>query len=659
MAIAYRSEAHANTAGATSLVVNTPAGVLDDDLLIALLILEGGTAPVTPAGWTALHPAHGGLSGVAFATYYKVAASEGASYTFNWTGSNPAAGMIAAYSGVDPDDPITSAALRPIVSAGSTLSTKANWAAFAGAVDLVIARAYNTSTTVIPPTGYTERADVATANGGSIEISDKMYAAAGAIAERTLTTSASTYAHVASIVLRPAGLADPLQPYVRGFSYNRAAASTSLALPAIHPTPVADDVLVAVAHHQGFTAGGFVVPSGFTQIGLTAAGNGQELGAANHLCTGGETSDVSVGFGVSDELNGLLVHIRGAEVANANSFATAASTATSIGTSLTTLEPKELLVAALFTSGAGAVSTLGAPSSMTAMLTEFNPLDAAGATNGDPVAAASQVQDTAGPSGAKTFTISYTGSHTRSLGMALLAFPYANQPPNAPSQITPVGGAVFDRSLTQRFRWSFSDPNASDSQSAYELRYRVVGDPSWTTVGPVSSPNGYHDFGGGTFTADDFEWQARTYDGVGEVGAWSASAFFTAADPSGDPSIITPIDGSTISTSSATVEWSIPTQESYQLRRVADAGGSPDELTVYFDTGQVVSSATRSLDVTFPVNERWEHVQVRVWDGGLPTGWASVRVEVAYTPPATPNVSLSIEQAGGVDAAIRIEVNNP
>lgn len=209
-----------------------------------------------------------------------------------------------------------------------------------------------------------------------------------------------------------------------------------------------------------------------------------------------------------------------------------------------------------------------------------------------------------------------------------------NVAPNAPTLTTPIGAAVIDRTATQRFDWDFSDPDAGDSQSAYDFRYRI-GAGAWTTVSGTS-PNTYHDLAGGTLAAGDYEWQARTTDALGLVGPYSASGFFTAATPPATPSITDPVNGSTISLSTGSVTWSTPSQTSYQVRKVADSAGSPDTATVYYDSGEVVSVVARSQALTYPTNSRWEHIQVRIKSSGLWSAWASVRVQVSYTPPATP-----------------------
>ena len=109
--IALRGIASATTTG-TSLTINTPTGVVDGDVMI-VSISQSGTAAgsqVVPTctGWTAIDgrvlrtssPYNYG------AVLYKVAASEGASYTFTLgTATTSAVGAISAYSGVNPVSP--------------------------------------------------------------------------------------------------------------------------------------------------------------------------------------------------------------------------------------------------------------------------------------------------------------------------------------------------------------------------------------------------------------------------------------------------------------------------------------------------------------------------------------------------------------------------
>lgn len=229
-----------------------------------------------------------------------------------------------------------------------------------------------------------------------------------------------------------------------------------------------------------------------------------------------------------------------------------------------------------------------------------------------------------------------------------------NEAPTAPTPRTLLGGVTVSTAGKNRASWAFNDPNVGDSQSAFNFYYRLVGDATWTTV-TKTSPNPWYDFDAGTLDPGDYEWQVEVYDAAGEISPRTTSALFTAADPPDGPSITYPINGQTVE-QFETAAWSAPAQDSYQLRRVADDAGDPDPATVYFDTGEVAEPLTRSLLVEFDVNDRFEHVQVRVKSSSLWSDWASVQVDVSYTPPPTPTFTTYPDAATG---SLLVMIANP
>lgn len=230
-----------------------------------------------------------------------------------------------------------------------------------------------------------------------------------------------------------------------------------------------------------------------------------------------------------------------------------------------------------------------------------------------------------------------------------------NRAPNAPTLTSPPTGSTLDRAVTQRFALTFSDPDTGDSQSALSIRYRL-GAGAWVTVNDTT-PNGFHDFAPGFFAAGSWEWQAQTTDqgSPALTGPLSASSFFTAADSPGVPSITAPTSGSTVN-ATGSVTWSVTTQTSYQVRKVADLAGAADPTNIYYDTGEVVDTATRTLALTYPVNNRYDHLQVRVKAAGLWSAWADCRVLVSWTAPMVPTVVCTPNPAR---ASILIAVTNP
>ena len=215
-----------------------------------------------------------------------------------------------------------------------------------------------------------------------------------------------------------------------------------------------------------------------------------------------------------------------------------------------------------------------------------------------------------------------------------------NSPPDAPLLLSPPNRGVIDLNANNFFTWDFSDQDPGDSQSQFEMRWRRIGASTWAHGGLRQSPNPYFLLAAGTFAAGDYEWQVRTWDSGGLVGPFSSSGFFTAAVQPEGPTITEPVNGGTVGTSTVLLRWSAVAQDAYQVRRVADISGVASSTIIYYDSGEVLNSATRSVVLDQDVNSRHEHLQVRVKSGGLYSAWASVRVFVSYTPPAVPLVSV-------------------
>ena len=89
-----------DNAGATSIVVNKPTGVVEGDIMFAHILHSNATDRLTtiPTGWVSIGRHKNGSNNQAL--YYKVAgASEGTSYTFTLSASSKAAVTISAYRG--------------------------------------------------------------------------------------------------------------------------------------------------------------------------------------------------------------------------------------------------------------------------------------------------------------------------------------------------------------------------------------------------------------------------------------------------------------------------------------------------------------------------------------------------------------------------------
>lgn len=121
MAIAHRASTTVEANSTAAIVNNVPAGTTNGDLLIWRHSNTTTTVTATPAGWTLL------VSSTATATmqviWWRIAASEPASYTTGALTAGRAIGIMSAFSGVDTTTPFDVA--TPAMVAGTTATTSA------------------------------------------------------------------------------------------------------------------------------------------------------------------------------------------------------------------------------------------------------------------------------------------------------------------------------------------------------------------------------------------------------------------------------------------------------------------------------------------------------------------------------------------------------
>lgn len=129
MSAIYRTSSVTNLAGASSCVINKPSGVVDGDLMVAVInsTFNSGSQTMTPpAGWTQIRntDAGGGGASLNIWSYYKVANGEGASYTWGIGGGIPGAhgGCIMRIDGQAASPILTSAGAGTNGAATSSLT---------------------------------------------------------------------------------------------------------------------------------------------------------------------------------------------------------------------------------------------------------------------------------------------------------------------------------------------------------------------------------------------------------------------------------------------------------------------------------------------------------------------------------------------------------
>lgn len=246
------------------------------------------------------------------------------------------------------------------------------------------------------------------------------------------------------------------------------------------------------------------------------------------------------------------------------------------------------------------------------------------------------------------------GDRRFTLANALTVIFNANQRPNIPALVSPPDLISLDPSLVQRFTWTYSDPDG-DPQDAFDYRYRDLSTGGWTTISRHSTAGTHTDIPAGTFTdGHDYAWQVRTYDTHGAVSDWPAERLFTASATPDIPTIDYPTSGGTV-TRVDRVDWTFTSQQDWEVRRVADdIDGNPDTGTIYEDftsTDSTDATDTRTFPLTFTVNGRYEHIQVRCKLSGLWSDWADVRIFVSYVEPPVADLQV-LEGDDGASIAL-------
>ncbi len=202
--IAFRAATTASVKNATTLTIARPTSAQSGDLLLASIDVANAPAVAAPAGWTLVLSTGTAANGIAKNTYWHTLGSgEAASYSWTFTSAQNAAGVMAAYSGVDATAPIDASSGQTSAS-GTAVAAPSVQVTSAGS-RLVSLVGVAGNVTVSPPTGMTERGEVAGGAGATKTVSEASDApiGAGATGAKTATASRSAPAVAQLVVLRP------------------------------------------------------------------------------------------------------------------------------------------------------------------------------------------------------------------------------------------------------------------------------------------------------------------------------------------------------------------------------------------------------------------------------------------------------------------------
>lgn len=663
MAVALRSSSKAgNAAAVTSFNLAKPAGTVDGDFMLLWIGYGSVTSPAAPSGWTLVEEKT--MEGSQRSRlYYKWASGEPANYSIPCTSGIVTNAIASSWTGVHLTNPIGS--YRSYESKPSGLDRRKDFdPVWAGWTDGALAAfSYASNNTQTAPAGYTKVEEQGLAGSGSSMIAFYQKTAApakGYMPKATWTSSSLSPQSSFHVFLRPAGVFNQ-QPTIVGHNFKGQVAAGSP--PPMPPFRQAGDLLILAVTSHNATALAPLAGTGWTKWRQASYGttNNVFLSVWYRVATN-DASDVpnftwSGGGGTSAEMVCYRLDVAGVPgaaqstelVLDAASFSTSHALP-----SITTLAPSTLLLITMLERNSS-LTTITPPAGMTLHYTYVeSPVsipewpdmseDQYGLMDAEFVAAP-------GATGTRTFTVANNSS-----GVSfLLAVPLLNIAPLAPTDLAPAANLVIDRSIGQRFSWNHFDPNL-DAQFKFDLDYRVVGAGVWTTI-TTTTPNQYHDFAANALAnLTSYEWRVRTYDPSNLPGPYSAIEFFSTATGPAAPSITAPVNAGTVPTLNHTLTWTVASQTHYQVRKLGDLAGVADTGTVYFDSGEVANSGTRSLALTYPVNGRWEHVQVRIKNAGLWSPWASVRVFVSYTLSPLPTLVVTADPNNG---RITVVITNP
>lgn len=224
-----------------------------------------------------------------------------------------------------------------------------------------------------------------------------------------------------------------------------------------------------------------------------------------------------------------------------------------------------------------------------------------------------------------------------------------NKPPSAPTNLTPRGGAKFDRTNSLLVSWKNNDDGV---QAGYQIAWRTV-----SATGAFGNFNYYpaagsafanitrnsHTYGANTFPLGEIEWTVRTKDQQGEVSPWSARERLYAGEPSDAPIILSPENGGVVNTSNLTIRWSSLDQLNYRVELY-------EGEVLRWSENRIGGNKAVLADYALE-NSKSYRIRMRVMSrvSGLWSEWAEIGFTTAFTPPIPP--VLTVETAG-LDNAI-------
>lgn len=197
----FRADTEVTPLTRTNMTIAKPAGTVDGDLLVAAITIDNTNAVTAPAGWTLIADTLFSSSTKHVSTYYKVASSEGASWTWTFA-STICTGWVGAYSACAPASPLALNTSNP--NQANSLTSTATGLTTATANVLLIAVYSNGGGRTYTPAGtMTEQFD--SGGGPSLMVADELFATPGATGNRAATLSSAALSGAQLIAFKASG----------------------------------------------------------------------------------------------------------------------------------------------------------------------------------------------------------------------------------------------------------------------------------------------------------------------------------------------------------------------------------------------------------------------------------------------------------------------
>jgi hypothetical protein len=218
MALTFINAAHYDNASSTDCGINKPTNTADNDIMFAFIKRIGTTDPSTvPTGWALLGKGTDVDSDSGYWLYWKLAASEGASYTWSWAAAARTGGTIVTYrDGFNTADPIDVVSNTGYLTSNTTVRAASMTVGATGSPLLFFGGTHNSAAQTftkpsVPTTDWVEDVDQDGSTPGSRfirEICSMVWSGSGATGDMDATASVTTTTkHAFAVALNPASAA--------------------------------------------------------------------------------------------------------------------------------------------------------------------------------------------------------------------------------------------------------------------------------------------------------------------------------------------------------------------------------------------------------------------------------------------------------------------